>query len=75
MAHHGATGAGIVVALASSPGAVVMAPAFDSGDFLGLPLGLFSRRLGLLASRAHLLAFWFARRQEAIDQRHGLYEN
>jgi len=39
----------------------------------GFPLGLVVAATGLPVGVA-LLVFWFARRQEAIDQRHGLYE-
>lgn len=40
----------------------------------GYPLGLVAAAIGLPAAMA-LLIFWFARRQERIDQRHGLYED
>lgn len=39
----------------------------------GFALGLVVAATGLPVTVA-LLVFWFARRQEAIDQRHGLYE-
>lgn len=40
----------------------------------GYPLGLALAVTGLPLGLA-LLVFWFARRQETIDQRHGLYED
>lgn len=38
------------------------------------PIGLVVAVTGLPAAIA-LLVFWFARRQERIDRRHGLYED
>ena len=43
-------------------------------EHAGFPVGLVVAATGLPAAVA-LLAFWFARRQESIDERHGLYEN
>jgi putative solute:sodium symporter small subunit len=40
----------------------------------GYPLGLVVAVSGLPLA-ATLLVFWFARRQERIDRRHGLYED
>jgi putative solute:sodium symporter small subunit len=39
----------------------------------GYPLGLVATVSGLPIA-CGLLVFWFARRQEQIDRRHGLYE-
>lgn len=43
-------------------------------DQAGYPMGLVLAVTGLPTTLA-LLVFWFARRQERIDQRHGLYED
>jgi putative solute:sodium symporter small subunit len=43
-------------------------------DRAGYPLGLAIAATGLPAATT-LLVFWFARWQERIDQRHGLYED
>ncbi|MCB1501034.1 MAG: DUF4212 domain-containing protein [Bauldia sp.] len=40
----------------------------------GYPLGLVVAISGLPIA-CGVLVFWYARRQERIDQRHGLYEN
>ena len=46
----------------------------EAPDRGGFPLGLVVAATGLPAAIT-LLVFWFARRQERIDQRHGLYED
>lgn len=46
----------------------------EAPDQAGYPLGLVLAVTGLPAALA-LLVFWFAGRQERIDQRHGLYED
>lgn len=46
----------------------------EAPDHTGYPLGLVVAVSGLPAALA-LLVFWFADRQERIDQRHGLYED
>jgi putative solute:sodium symporter small subunit len=43
-------------------------------DQAGYPLGLVVAATGLPVAII-LLVFWFARRQERIDERHGLYED
>ncbi|HET7715120.1 MAG TPA: sodium/substrate symporter small subunit [Bauldia sp.] len=40
----------------------------------GYPLGLVAAATGIPGAAA-ILVFWFARRQETIDRRHGLYED
>jgi putative solute:sodium symporter small subunit len=46
----------------------------EAPDQAGYPLGLVVAATGLPAAIT-LLVFWFARRQERIDRRHGLYED
>jgi putative solute:sodium symporter small subunit len=45
----------------------------EAPENAGYPLGLVIAVTGLPATLA-VLVFWFARRQERLDQRHGLYE-
>jgi putative solute:sodium symporter small subunit len=63
---------GVVVAL------VILALFFVSlverPDRAGYPLGLVIAVTGMPATIT-LVVFWFARRQERIDRRHGLYED
>lgn len=40
----------------------------------GYPIGLVAAVIGLPAAIT-LLVFWYTRRQERIDRRHGLYED
>jgi putative solute:sodium symporter small subunit len=46
----------------------------EAPDQPGYPLGLVVAATGLPLAIT-LLVFWFAGRQERIDQRHGLYED
>jgi putative solute:sodium symporter small subunit len=46
----------------------------EAPDQAGYPLGLVVAVSGLPAAIT-LLVFWYARRQERIDRRHGLYED
>jgi putative solute:sodium symporter small subunit len=46
----------------------------EAPDQAGYPLGLVIATTGLPVAIT-LLVFWFAGRQERIDQRHGLYED
>jgi putative solute:sodium symporter small subunit len=46
----------------------------EAPDQAGYPLGLVIAATGIPVAIT-LLVFWFAGRQERIDQRHGLYED
>jgi putative solute:sodium symporter small subunit len=46
----------------------------EGPDVAGYPLGLAIAVTGVPLATT-LLVFWFAQRQERIDQRHGLYED
>jgi putative solute:sodium symporter small subunit len=46
----------------------------ETADAPGYPLGFVVAATGLPIALAAMV-FWFIRRQEAIDRRHGLYED
>ena len=53
---------------------LIFASLVEAPDRTGYPLGLVVAVTGLPVAIT-LLVFWFTRRQERIDRRHGLYED
>jgi len=64
--------------LAAVAGLAILALFFlslvETPEYTGFPIGFVIAATGMPAAIA-LLVFWFARRQDTIDRRHGLYED